>query len=123
MPGTARAPAAPARVPLADRIAALRAELVALEQQHRDEEDARFLRVIVVAVRGACFSVADLIAHAPLDADLGEALRGRRPKQLGKRLARLVDREVQGLTVRRVLLTKDGWMWDVHFNQDAGARG
>jgi hypothetical protein len=105
---------------IAARILELELELAQLQQQQRDETDARFLRAIAVSIRGACFSTADLVEHATIDADLREALRGLRPKQLGKRLARLVDRDVQGLIVRRVLLTKTGWVWVLHFNHGAG---
>lgn len=108
-------------VPLAARIEVLERELVALRQVQRHEDDARFLRTIAVTTRGAVFSVGDLIVRAALDADLRDALGGRRPKQLGKRLAALAGRARPGLSVRRVLHTNRGCLWELHFNQDAGA--
>jgi hypothetical protein len=103
------------------RIAALEAKLHALKQQHRDEVDAQLLRAIALAAQGAVFSVSDLLERARLDAELRQALDGLRPKALGKRLARCVGRTITGLSVRRVIPTAAGWLWEIHINHDAGA--
>jgi hypothetical protein len=105
---------------LAARIAALRLEIAALQQQRRDEDDGRLLRALVIGTRGCVFSVGDIFDRAVFDPDLAAALGALRPKQLGKRLARAVGREMDGLTVRRVAVTNTGWLWEIHYNHDAG---
>jgi hypothetical protein len=116
--GTAR-PTPPA---LVERIAALERDLADLRQQQRDEDDARVLRAMTIATRGHVFSVRDLVALARLDPALREALHGLRPKQLGKFLARVVDRNIQGLRVQRVKLDNGSWVWDLHFHEGHGDR-
>jgi hypothetical protein len=106
---------------LADRIAAIQQELLALRQQQRDEADGRLLRALVIGTRGCVFTTADVYTRAVLDPDVAAAVGDLSPRQLGKRLARVVGRTVSGLTVRRVLATKDGWVWEIDYHRDAGA--
>jgi hypothetical protein len=108
--------------PLAARIAVLEHQLASLKQQQRDEADACLLRAIGRAIGEADFTVADLCERATIDADLGEALRAWRPKQLGKLFARVVNRDVQGLCVRRLTLEAAGWVWKVDFHEVLGDR-
>lgn len=102
------------------RIAALRAELAALEQEQRDEDDAAWLRAVALRVGRACFSPEDLRAHARVDRELETAIAGQSNKQIGKRLARLEGRTLAGLRVVRVVENERGWIWEIHFQHDAG---
>jgi hypothetical protein len=92
------------------RVQLFETELTALRQQLRDEDDGRLLRALAIGACGCVFSVSDILTRAQLDPVLAAAVGSLRPKQLGKRLARLVGHDIHGLTVRRVLLTADGWM-------------
>ncbi len=116
-------PAATPGRSLVDRIAALTEEIAALRQRQRDEDDGRLLRALAIGTRGHVFSVGDVFTRSALDPDLAAAVGGLSPKQLGKRLGRVVDRELEGLTVRRVVVSKTGWLWEIHINPDAGASG
>lgn len=103
---------------LAARIAWHQRELAVLRQQRRDEDDGRLLRALVIGTRGSVFSVGDVYARATFDPDVAAAVGDMSPKQLGKRLARVVDRELEGLTVRRVVVSRTGWLWQIDINQD-----
>jgi len=104
---------------LADQIAGLELQLAALKRQQADADDARRLRAIAIGTRGCVFTVRALVDLAGLDADVRVALGGLRPKQLGKWLARVADRNIQGLRVERVKLAETGaWVWDLHFHED-----
>jgi hypothetical protein len=117
-------PAADVSASLAERIADLELQLAGLRQQQADTDDARFLRALAIGTRGHVFTVRDLVDLAVLDRDVRDALQGLRPKQLGKRLARLVGRDVHGLRVARVKLADTGaWIWVLHFHDAAGDRG
>jgi hypothetical protein len=98
---------------LVARLAVLEAEARQVRQALRDDDDGRWVRVLAISVGGCVFTAADLISRAVLDPDLAAALASRSPKQLGKRLARCVDRDLDGLTVQRVLETADGWVWTI----------
>jgi hypothetical protein len=118
---TTRPPAG--QVSLAARIAAHEAALVELRQQRRDEEDGRLVRALVIGTRGGVFSVGDVFTRALFDPAVAAVLGDMSPKQLGKRLARVVDREIEGLTVRRVVVGQTGWVWEIHINRNSGASG
>src|SRR5262245_10671684 len=101
----------------ADEIRELKRRLVTLEQQARDESDRALLAAIVVSVGGAVFYGCDLIAHARIDGDLRETIGDLRPRQLGKRLARLANRDLDGLTLRRCDGRDErGCMWFVQIH-------
>jgi hypothetical protein len=107
---------------LAARISQLERELAALRRQHADEEDRRLVLAIVRSVGGAVFSARDLVAHARVDPALRDALGDMRPRRLGKRLARLTDRPLEGVTVRRVDgRDAHGCMWFVDIHDDRSA--
>lgn len=108
---------------LADRIATLERLIAGLRQQQRDEADGRLLRALALGVRGCVFSVGEVLTRATLDPDLAAAVGGLNGRQLGKRLARVVDRELAGVTVRRVVVNKAGWVWQIDYNHDAGLSG
>ena len=106
---------------LPTRIRALEAELSTLKQQLRNDADARLLRTIAISTRGIVFTVGDLFARTRLDRDLRDAVHGLSSKQLGKRLAACVGREIRVCSVRRVIATNAGWVWEIHIHHDAGA--
>jgi hypothetical protein len=120
-PAAASSPRVPS-ITRPDRIAALEAELAQLRQQQRDADDAQLLRAVFRSTRGCVFDVRDLVELAAIDGDLREALGDRRPKQLGKLLARVANRDLEGLCVRRVKPTETGWVWELHFHERAGDR-
>jgi len=116
-------PERPSRASQVARIAVLECELQLARQALRDADDARLLKALLLGTQGCVFTVGDVFARVALDADLSAAIARLTPKQLGKRLARLADRELDGLTVRHVLETADGWVWHIDFHGDAGAAG
>ena len=108
---------------LAVRIAYHEAALIELHQRQRDEDDGRLLRALVISTRGCVFSIRDVVTRARFDPAVAAAVGHLSPKQLGKRLARVVGRELEGLTVRRVVVGQTGWLWEIHINPDAGVSG
>ena len=103
--------------------------LAALEQRQRPtqltrEEEARFVLVVALAVRGRAFNAAELLAHGRVDADLRQALGGLTSRQIGKRLRTLADRDIGGLIVRRIKRDDAGTVWTVSvadLHADTGA--
>jgi hypothetical protein len=67
------------------------------------------------------FSTADVFTRAVLDPELAAAIGDLSPKAVGKRLARCVDREVEGITVRRVVVSRGAWLWELHITAEASA--
>lgn len=106
---------------LAERIAQLKATIADLRQQGRDEADGRLLRALAIGVRGHVFSVRDVFDRALLDPDVAAAVGDLSPKAIGKRLARCVDREIAGVTVRRVKTSNGSWLWVLDITPEAGA--
>jgi NAD(P)-dependent dehydrogenase (short-subunit alcohol dehydrogenase family) len=119
---------------LAARVAALEATVTALSKRldltfnpaglfpQSGTDDARFLAAIAASVHGHAFSARELVNHATVDPELRAALDGvTSAKRVGKRLHRLADRNVGGLTLRRVDRDRDGTIWivqvaDLHAN-------
>jgi hypothetical protein len=96
----------------------LRAIRAALERQPRPShltraEEARFLLVVAMAVKGRAFSAAELLAHGLVDPELRQALGGMTSRQIGKRLRTLADRDIGGLIVRRIKRDEAGTVWAV----------
>lgn len=106
---------------LAEQLAFHRAAIAELQQQRRDEADGRLLRALVIGVRGCVFSTHDVFTRAAFDPDVAAAIGGLSPKAVGKRLARCVDRAVDGVTVARVKTSNGSWLWELHIPPEAGA--
>lgn len=98
---------------LAQRIDALEKELGELRAEQRDRADAEFVATLARSVEGRVFSAADLVAHARVDSDLRDALGDERPRQIGRRLARLAGHAVGGVCVRLVDRTNAGRVWAI----------
>ena len=107
----------------------LRKIRVAVERQPRPshltrEDEARFLSVVALAVKGRAFSAAELLAHGTADAELREVLGNLTSRQVGKRLRALSGRDVGGFSVKAVKRDGAGTIWAVyvsaHPHADAG---
>jgi hypothetical protein len=102
---------------LAARITALEAELHALRQQQRD----LLLPAIAASVQGHVFSAAELLDHAAIDDGLRQALDGAdTPQRVGRRLQRLVGRQVGGFCLVRAGRDETGCIWAVDLHDAAG---
>ena len=78
-----------------------------------EHDDHRLMLAMAATVRGT-FTAADLWQHARLHDDLAAALLGvASHRQLGKRLAQLVDRHLAGFVVRRVGRDASGTIWEM----------
>jgi hypothetical protein len=101
------------------RVLALEARVAALEPA----SDAQLLAAIAGSVAGHVFNVAELRAHARVDADLARVLRGLTNRQLGKRLRALAGQDVGGFVLQRVGRDEAGIVWAVSavdLHADAG---
>jgi hypothetical protein len=65
-------------------------------------DDVALVVAIAASIGSRVFASDELLAHAAVDETLRAALERTTPRRLGKRLRRLIDRDVAGFTLRRI---------------------
>lgn len=117
---------------LVDEIKGLRADLARVDDTSRGSKrepilsDARFLATIAASVQGHPFTASELLAHAAVDPDLAEVLRGMSARRVGKKLQVLSGRSINSYRLNRISRDETGWIWHlqvVDLQSDAGHDG